>query len=145
MTGMRRRFGCVVVLVAICALAWASRANAAEYPNKRLTYNVCFNPGGESDVLARLQEQPLKKAFGQDVAINYKPGGGGALCWADLVKTKPDGYTIAGINLPHIALQPIEMSDAGYRTLDLKPIYIFQSTPSVLLVQTGSPFKTHRR
>jgi tripartite-type tricarboxylate transporter receptor subunit TctC len=142
MRGMKRNVGGVVVLIAICAIAWAGLAGAGEYPNKRLTYNICFNPGGESDLLARIQEQPLKKAFGQDVAINYKIGGGGALCWAELVQTKPDGYTIAGFNLPHIALQPIEMSDPGYKTLDLKPIYIFQSTPSVLLVQAGSPYKT---
>jgi tripartite-type tricarboxylate transporter receptor subunit TctC len=131
-----------IVLFAALAMVWAGVSNAAEYPNKRLTYNICFNPGGESDITARIQEQPLKKFFGQDVVINYKIGGGGALCWSELVQGKPDGYTIAGHNLPHIVLQPMEMGDAGYKTLDIKNIYMFESTPNVLMVRNDSPYKT---
>ena len=36
----------------------------------------------------------------------------------------------------------MEMGDAGYKTLDLKQIYMFQSTPDVLMVRADSPFKT---
>jgi tripartite-type tricarboxylate transporter receptor subunit TctC len=139
---MRRSALWVVAFVAILAVIAAGAANAAQFPTKRITYNICFNPGGESDITARFQEQPLKKILGVDIAINYKIGGGGALCWAELVNTKPDGYTIAGHNLPHIALQPLEMGNAGYKTLDLKNIYMFESTPDLLLVRNDSPFKT---
>ena len=131
----------VVFLVAL-VISWADVINAAQYPSKRLTYNIGFNPGGESDITARIQEQALKKHFGQDVIINYKIGGGGALCWSDLVQSKPDGYTIAGHNLPHIVLQPMELADAGYKTLDIKNIYMFESTPNVLMVRIDSPIKT---
>ncbi len=132
----------LIVLFAACALAWPGAANAADFPKKRITYNVCFNPGGESDITARIQEQILKKNLGVDVSIQYKIGGGGALCWSELVQSAPDGYTIAGHNLPHTILQPMEMGDAGYKTLDLKQIYMFQSTPNVLMVRKDSPFKT---
>ena len=136
-----RRSG-VVVLALVAAVIWAGVVAAADYPTKRLTYNICFNPGGESDITARFQEGPLKKHFGQDIVIAYKIGGGGALCWADLVKSPPDGYTIAGHNLPHTVLQPMEMGNAGYKTLDLKQIYFFESTPNVLAVRIDSPYKT---
>ena len=132
----------VIALLATLALVGVAAAGTADFPNKRITYNICFNPGGESDITARFQEQPLKKVLGVDIAINYKIGGGGALCWADLIKTKPDGYTIAGHNLPHTVLQPLEMGNAGYNTLDLKQIYFFESTPNLLLVRNDSPFKT---
>jgi tripartite-type tricarboxylate transporter receptor subunit TctC len=132
-----------IVLFAVLALALVGTAGAADkFPSKRITYKICFNPGGESDITARFQEAALKKALGVDVAITYQIGGGGALCWADLVQAKPDGYTIAGHNLPHIALQPLEMGNAGYKTLDLKNIYIFESTPNMLIVRNDSPFKT---
>jgi tripartite-type tricarboxylate transporter receptor subunit TctC len=133
--------GSIAVLAAL-VLVGVAAAGTAGFPNKRITYNICFNPGGESDITARFQEQPLKKVLGVDIAINYKIGGGGALCWADLIKTKPDGYTIAGHNLPHTVLQPLEMGNAGYNTLDLKQIYFFESTPNLLLVRNDSPFKT---
>jgi tripartite-type tricarboxylate transporter receptor subunit TctC len=136
-----KRIG-LIALISILSMVWAGAAAAADYPTKRLTYNICFNPGGESDITARFQEQPLKKAFGQDIVINYKIGGGGALCWADLVQSPPDGYTIAGHNLPHIVLQPMEMGNAGYQTLEIKNIYMFESTPNVLAVRIDSPYKT---
>jgi tripartite-type tricarboxylate transporter receptor subunit TctC len=72
-----------IVLFATFAMVWAGAANAAEYPNKRITYNICFNPGGESDITARIQEQALKKHLGVDVVIQYKIGEGGALCWSE--------------------------------------------------------------
>ena len=131
-----------LALFATLAMVGVGAAGAAGFPTKRITYNICFNPGGESDITARFQEQPLKKVLGQDVNINYKIGGGGALCWSELVTTKPDGYTIAGHNLPHIALQPLEMGNPGYKTMDLKNIYMFESTPNLLLVRIDSPYKT---
>jgi len=131
-----------IFVFATFVMVWASATNAADYPNKRLNYIICFNPAGESDITARIQEQALKKYFGQDVVITYKIGGGGALGWSELVQSKPDGYTIAGHNLPHTVVQPMEMGDAGYKTLDLKQIYFFESTPDVLMVRKDSPFKT---
>jgi tripartite-type tricarboxylate transporter receptor subunit TctC len=117
-------------------------AKADEYPSKPLTYIVCFNPGGESDITARIQEAPLKKYFGQEVVVTYKIGGGGSVGWSELVQSKPDGYTIAGDNLPHIVLQPLTRGNAGYKTLDLKQVYIFESTPDILVVRQDSEFKT---
>ena len=70
----KKIIGCIV-LSAILALVWVGAANAAAgFPNKRITYNICFNPGGESDITARFQEQALKKALGVDITINYKIG-----------------------------------------------------------------------
>ena len=132
-----------IVLCAVVSLVLAASATAADkFPSKRITYKICFNPGGESDITARFQEAALKKALGVDVAITYQVGGGGALCWAELTRTKPDGYTIAGHNLPHTVVQPMEMGNAGYKTLDLKQIYMFESTPDVLFVRKDSPYKT---
>jgi tripartite-type tricarboxylate transporter receptor subunit TctC len=132
-----------IVLCAVVSLVLVTSATAADkFPSKRINYKICFNPGGESDITARFQEAALKKALGVDVSITYQVGGGGALCWAELTRTKPDGYTIAGHNLPHTAVQPMEMGSAGYKTLDLKQIYFFESTPDVLFVRKDSPYKT---
>jgi len=38
----------------------AGAVNAADFPNKRITYNICFNPGGESDITARIQNKPSR-------------------------------------------------------------------------------------
>ena len=114
----------------------------AEYPEKSIDYMLTFNPGGESDIFARAQQPLLEKFLGQKVVISYKVGGGGAVGWMEIVTTKPDGYTFAGFNLPHIILQPLMRKNAGYKTEELKPVIFFMSTPCVLAVKADSPFKT---
>jgi tripartite-type tricarboxylate transporter receptor subunit TctC len=133
--------GTLVLALMAVLMFLPSFAAADNYPNKPLTYIVCFNPGGESDITARIQEQSLKKYFGKEVVISYKIGGGGSVGWSELIQSKPDGYTIAGDNLPHIILQPIERGNAGYNTLDLKQIYMFESTPDLLVVRQESKYK----
>lgn len=131
------------LLILLFIPGFLSFSSAAEkYPAKPLNYIICFNPGGESDITARIQETPLKKYFPKGVVISYKIGGGGSVGWSELIRSKPDGHTIAGFNLPHIALQPLIRGKAGYETLDLKPICFFQSTPNILVVRKDSPFKT---
>ncbi|WP_162149368.1 tripartite tricarboxylate transporter substrate binding protein [Arthrobacter sp. Br18] len=115
---------------------------AADFPQKRIDYVLPFDAGGESDITARLQQEKLGEILGQTVNVSYKPGGGGALGWSELTRTAPDGYTVMGSNLPHIILQPMLRGDAGYTTEDLKQVYIFQSTPNVLLVPADSDIQT---
>ena len=77
------------------------------FPARQINYMVCFDPGGQSDRVARMQQPLLDKLFKQKVIIDYKVGGGGALGWKELARAKPDGYTVAGFNIPHIILQPM--------------------------------------
>jgi len=135
------KIGALLTMVAALALSPLT-VRAEKYPAAPLTYIICFNPGGESDITARIQEAPLKKYFGEDVVVTYKIGGGGSVGWSELIQSKPDGYTIAGDNLPHIILQPLTRGNAGYNTMDLKQVYMFESTPNILLVRQDSEFKT---
>lgn len=119
-----------------------SPAFSASYPERPITYMIAFSPGGESDITARLQQKYLEEDLKVKILITYKTGGGGSVCWAELARSKPDGYTIAGVNEPHTILQPLQRADTGYKTEDLTRIACFQYTPSVLIVRKDSPFKT---
>jgi tripartite-type tricarboxylate transporter receptor subunit TctC len=111
-----------------------------KYPSKAITYLVTFNPGGQSDREARRQQPLLEKYWGQKVIVDYKVGGGGALGWSELVRAKPDGYLICGINIPHIILQPLQQ-ETGFKTEQIVPVFIFQRTPLALAVLKDSPYK----
>jgi tripartite-type tricarboxylate transporter receptor subunit TctC len=118
------------------------QAEAQEkYPTKLITYLVTFDPGGQSDREARRQQPHLERLLGQKVLIDYKVGGGGALGWRELVKSKPDGYTIGGFNIPHIILQPMQQ-EVGYKTEQIVPVALFQRTILALAVLNTSQFKT---
>jgi len=131
-----------ILLVSLFLVSVLSLNVMAEFPEKAINYNVCFNPGGESDLTARAQQQPLEEVLGEDVVIQYKIGGGGAVGWSELVQAKPDGYTVAGFNLPHIILQPLVRDNPGYETKEIKPVFIFEATPNILAVHKDSQFKT---
>lgn len=132
-------FFCLVA-VALVVMPAAARA---EYPDKPISYIISFNPGGESDVTARLQESHLEKFLGVPVNISHKPGGGGAVAWSEFQRTaKPDGYTIIGCNIPHIIGQPLLRKDAGYETNGFELIMWFHFTPNALIVNKESPYKT---
>ena len=122
-------FACLSMLAT--GVASASAADVQFPKNEPINYLIPFSAGGESDLFARLQQPYLEKELGQKVVVNYKIGAGGALGWSELVKSKPDGHSTAGINLPHIVLQPLQRKNAGYQTEDLKPVMIFHVTPCV--------------
>ena len=138
------RFAFRMMMVAILGVSLLLPALAqAEYPEKPITYTIPFNPGGESDVTARLQEPQLEKFLGQSVNVTHKPGGGGAVGWSDFQRTaKPDGYSIIGCNIPHIIGQPLLRKDAGYETDGFKIIMWFHFTPNALVVPKSSKIKT---
>jgi tripartite-type tricarboxylate transporter receptor subunit TctC len=130
----------VVTTCLLAAIALALPANAG-FPEKPVTYQIPFGPGGQSDLEARRQQPLLEKALGEKMIVQYKPGGGGSVGWADLIQQKPDGYFISGINIPHIILQPLARGNAGYETKQLEPIALFQATPIGLAVLKDTPFE----
>jgi len=114
----------------------------AEFPEKDITYQITFAPGGGSDIRARAQQPHLEDDLGVKMLMQYKPGGGGSLGWANLTKQKSDGYFMTGINIPHIVLQPLARDNAGYQTEDIKPVVLFQHIPFGITVLADSPFNT---
>lgn len=139
----RKLFSLLFILVALSFVVCdeACLAQSQSFPNRQLNYLIPFDPGGQSDVEARRQQSHLSRILGQQVIIDYKVGGGGALGWRELVKSKPDGYLFAGFNIPHVILQPLQQ-DVGYKTEQLVPVALFQKTPVGLAVPLNSPYKT---
>jgi tripartite-type tricarboxylate transporter receptor subunit TctC len=131
----------MVALAALVAVTGAPASAASDYPTKQITYQITFDPGGQSDREARRQQPHLEKLLGQKVLIDYKVGGGGALGWRELTKAKADGCFISGFNIPHIILQPLQQ-EVGYKTEQIVPVAIFQRTPLALVVQANSQFKS---
>lgn len=130
-----------LLIAALSALA-LPLALAQACPDKNVQYWQAFPPGGESDLSARHQQVVLKKKCAAiDTIIQYKAGAGGALLWAQLNQLPGDGVNIAGVNLPHIVLQPLE-GQVQYKTADIVPVFWFHYTPDALVVPDQSPLKS---
>ena len=136
-----QRIGSLICL-GIAASLGAVAAQAA-YPDKTVQYIIPFTPGGESDFVARMQSEVFRKKYNQTMVVQNRPGAGGGLVWAQLNSLPADGYTIAGINLPHVVLQPLE-GNVQYKTEDLTPVYFYHYTADAIVVPLSSPYKTYQ-
>ncbi len=129
-------------VLALLSLCLASAVSAQSCPDKNVMYWQAFPPGGESDLSARHQALVLKKKCPKvDAIIQYKPGAGGGLMWAQMNQLPTDGLNVVGVNLPHIVFQPLE-GQVQYKTEDVVPVYWFHYTPDILVVRAESPIRT---
>jgi tripartite-type tricarboxylate transporter receptor subunit TctC len=130
----------VTRLLALLALAAGA---ALAYPDKPVQYIIAFAPGGESDITARMQAQVFSQKYKQQMVVINRPGAGGGLVWSQLNSLPADGYTVAGVNLPHIFLQPLE-GNVQYKTADIQPVFFFQYTADAIVVPEASPLKSYQ-
>jgi tripartite-type tricarboxylate transporter receptor subunit TctC len=132
----------VRTLLLLLGIALSPFAVAQPCPDKNVLYWQAFPAGGESDLSARHQQLVLKKKCPAiETIIQYKPGAGGGLMWAQMNQLSGDGANVVGINLPHIVFQPIE-GQVQYKTEDVTPAFWFHYTPDALVVLESSPLKT---
>ncbi|MFO1311236.1 MAG: tripartite tricarboxylate transporter substrate binding protein [Burkholderiales bacterium] len=137
---MKKAWSAKSLVGALGIAAFCSAAFGA-WPERVIQYVVAFPAGGESDIAARLQAEVFKSKFGKEMIVVNKAGAGGGLAWSQMNNTPGDGYTITGVNLPHIVLQPLEGS-ANFKTEDTTPVYWFHYTPDAIIVAADSPFRT---
>jgi len=129
-------------LFALLALLAAPLAHGQVCPDKNIQYWQAFPAGGESDIAARHQQLLIKKRCPNiETIVQYKPGAGGALLWSQLNQLPADGSNVAGVNLPHIVLQPME-GQVQYKLEDITPVYWCHYTPDALVVAADSPYRT---
>src|SRR5919106_4417975 len=79
----------------LLGVAFALAASAAcAWPTKPVTFVVPYPPGGGTDVIARIVQEPLSRQLGQPIVIENRGGAGGSIGTALAAKANPDGHTL---------------------------------------------------
>lgn len=129
-----------VLTLSLCLLC-STAAFAGAYPEKPLSMVIAFTAGGSSDVQARIMQKYWTKLDTQPWVFVYKSGAGGAIGFGEIAHAAPDGYTIGGVNVPHILIQPMAQG-AQYSIADFAYICQVVNDPQVVAVRSDSPFKS---
>jgi tripartite-type tricarboxylate transporter receptor subunit TctC len=136
---MKLRAALKNALAALSLLGAAAIASAQPFPNKPIRLIVPFPPGGAVDFYARVVQQPLSEALGQQIVIDNKAGASGMVGAEIVAKSPPDGYTLLLGNIASLAINvglyakmpydPVKDLTAIVRTVDVN--YALVVHPSV--------------
>ena len=76
-------------------LAGMPHAQAADaYPDKAITLIIGFAPGGPTDAIGRVLFKKVSEELKVPIVIENRPGAGGNIGAQELLRAKPDGYTL---------------------------------------------------
>ena len=131
--------GALFALSSISALAaqTATADSAAGFPSRPLRMIVPFTPSGPNDQLARLVGIKLTEAWGQQVVVDNRPGGGTVIGTELAVRAPADGHTMLMVSLS-TAVNPVLQKKLPYNTAkDLQPLINLAFSPNVLVTHPG--------
>jgi tripartite-type tricarboxylate transporter receptor subunit TctC len=138
---MRRKILLAGALAA-SLMGWSLPALAA-YPEKPIRLIVPSAPGGAPDVLMRALAAQLSVQMGVAFVIDNKPGGSYTIGTMDLVRSPPDGYTLAYGNVVSLATNRALLPNIPYDIdRDLTLISNAVRVVNLMVVNNNVPVKT---
>ena len=130
-------------LLATALFSLAATAYGAEqaYPVRPIRVIIPTAPGGGSDVMVRMLSQRYTEAWGQQVVVDHRAGGGMTIGINITATAAPDGYTMAVVNPSH-AINATLMPKLPYDPLrDLTPLTVLATQPYAFCVTNSLPAK----
>jgi tripartite-type tricarboxylate transporter receptor subunit TctC len=127
----RRQF---LALAAGCALSPVA-ARAEGYPDRQIEIICPFGAGGGLDQLYRFLSARLEKLTGQGMVFENRAGASGLIATQQLIRSKPDGYTLMLGVTTSLMGNPLSMKDARYDPFnDLTPVTTLGEIGFILVV-----------
>jgi tripartite-type tricarboxylate transporter receptor subunit TctC len=131
-----------VLFIACGLLSFAQFAGAQAWPTKPIKFLVPYPPGGGTDVIARIMQEPLGRALGQQIIIDNRGGAGGSIGTDIVAKSPSDGYTVL-FTLSSHTINPAIYSKLAFDTeKDFLPVSLIASLPQILVSNPDFPVKS---
>ena len=128
-----------MLLAAAAMFVEVAPADAAEaYPQRAVRMIVPYPPGGAGDIVGRMLSAKLTEAFGQQVVVDNR-GGGGQVIATQLAANAPrDGHTLFLASATH-SVNPALRKNLPYDTLkDFAPITLVAQSPLVFVAHASA-------
>jgi tripartite-type tricarboxylate transporter receptor subunit TctC len=153
--GLRSRAALARSILALAAMTLVLPAAAQDkYPSKPVRIIVPYAPGGATDITARIFGEQLRSILGQQFVVESKPGAFGILAIEEMVRAKPDGYTLMIGNVSTNAITPVlfknkfaidfEKSVVSVSRLAIYPSFLITTTKT-LDVKSAAELVAHAK
>ena len=131
-------------LLGIVAMVLAAPACAEQWPSHLIRATIPFGAGSATDVVPRLVFDRLAAELGQPIVVENRPGAGGTLGTALIVKADPDGYSVLA-HSSALTIAPAIFPDLTFdASRDLKGVLMIGSSPNVMIVSPQRPWKDRK-
>ena len=112
------------------------------WPAKPVRFIVPFPPGGSTDVAARTVAEKLTRALGQQVVVDNRGGGGGAIGTVEAARATPDGHTLLFVADPVITLHLVVKNVQFDMQRDFSAVTQVTTQPIAVAVHASLPVKS---
>lgn len=127
-------------LAPLLALAAPAAAQPRWTPERPVSFLGPFAAGGSFDLTQRALARPLEPLLGQPVAVVNRPGAGGTIMLAELLRARPDGQTIGLLSVNSNAVAPQLQELAFDPVRDFQPLWAYGAFLTFVVVAAGAPF-----
>ena len=138
----RMRPICGLLFGLLALLIVGSSAAQSSYPEKPIRVVVCFPPGSQADIAARLLGQKLAETLGRPVVVENVAGAAGNIAAERVAKAAPDGYTLAFASNGQMIINPSLYKLPFDPVKDLAPISQVYLSSNLLVVHNAVPVKS---
>lgn len=134
-------FICRSALLAL-SVALSFAAQAQNWPDKPIRAFIPFGAGSATDIIPRTVFDAMSKELGQQITVENKGGAGGTIGIGEVVRAKPDGYTILA-NSSAQTIAPWIVPNFPYDVAkDLSGVLMIGQNATVMIVPPSRGWKT---
>jgi tripartite-type tricarboxylate transporter receptor subunit TctC len=118
-------------------------ARAQDFPTRTLSILVTYPAGGPADLMARALSEVMGERLGKPVIVDNRPGGGGQVAAAALLRAPADGHTLMIGDTSTLGINKFIYPKFGYDPVaDMTAVAPLMLMPMVLYVPKDSPFNS---
>jgi tripartite-type tricarboxylate transporter receptor subunit TctC len=140
------RLGLLRALVALggslLVVAAAAEGPADTYPNRPVRIIVPTQAGAAQDIIARLLQPHLEKAFGQPIIVENRAGASTMIGTDAVAKAAPDGHTLLIVPTTFTVNAALNTKMAFDLERDFAPITVLVKNPLLFAVNAKVPART---
>lgn len=122
----------------------ATRAKAANYPDRPIRVIIPYTAGGVAETIMRLLAVSMERRLGQKLVLEAKPGAAGNIGTQEVARSAPDGYTLLVAATNNFAINQFVIRMPFDPVTTFAPVAKVSEVPLVLFSNPAVPARTMR-